>query len=229
VTGPGFRYVGRNAQYLVTVTNEGVAATENVRVTHLIPEGFEFIKADKGGKLDVSTGSVIWFLGRLDAGESMQVAVDLAAKQIGDGVHHIQASGENGVIANAKTTTRVDGSSNVVMEVADLDDPVEVGTQTAYEIRIRNNGSKAAQNLKIACELPPGLDLIDTKGPTDNFLEKGVLHFKPLAELAAGSKATYVIRVNGKVPGNLRLRARLTSNASPEPLVVEEMTKFYAE
>jgi hypothetical protein len=133
------------------------------------------------------------------------------------------------VIANAKTSTRVDGSSNVVMEVADLDDPVEVGTQTAYEIRIRNNGSKAAQNLKIACELPQGLELIDTKGPTDNFLEKGVLHFKPLAELAAGSKATYVIRVNGKVPGNLRLRARLTSNGSPEAVVVEEMTKFYAE
>lgn len=230
VTGPGFRYVGRNAQYVVTVTNEGVAATDNVRVTHLIPEGFEFIKADKGGKLDASTGSVIWFLGRLDAGESMQVAVDLSARQIGEGVHHIQASAENGLIANAKTSTRVEGSSNVVMEVADLDDPVEVGTQTAYEIRIRNDGSKAAQNLEISCELPKGLELIDTQGPTDNFLDKGgVLHFKSLAELAAGSKATYVIRVNGKVPGNLRLRAKLTSNASPEPLVVEEMTKFYAE
>jgi uncharacterized repeat protein (TIGR01451 family) len=229
VTGPGLRYVGRNAQYLVTVTNEGVAATDNVRITHLIPEGFEFIKADKGGKLDASTGSVIWFVGRLDAGESMQVAVDMTAKQIGEGIHHVQASGENGVLTTAKVATRVDGSSKVVMELADIDDPVEVGTQTAYEIRIRNDGSKAAQNLKISCELPQGLELIDTSGPTENFIDKGVLYFKPLAELAAGSKATYVIRVNGKVAGNLRLRARLTSNASPEPVVVEEMTKFYAD
>src|SRR4029077_7474356 len=110
---------------------------------------------------------------------------DLSAKQIGEGVHHVQASGENGLIATAKVATRVDGSSKVVMEVADLDDPVEVGTQTAYEIRIPNDGSKAAQNLKISCELPPGLDLIDTHGPTENFIEKTVLHFKPLAELAA--------------------------------------------
>jgi hypothetical protein len=71
--------------------------------------------------------------------------------------------------------------------------------------------------------------LIDTKGPTDPLLEKGVLHFKPIAELAAGAKTTYLIRVNGKVAGNLRMRAKLTSNASTEPLVVEEMTKFYAD
>jgi hypothetical protein len=71
--------------------------------------------------------------------------------------------------------------------------------------------------------------LIDAKGPTDGIAEKGVLHFKPIAELAAGAKTTYLIRVNGRVAGNLRTRAKLTSNASTEPLIVEEMTKFYAD
>ena len=56
-----------------------------------------------------------------------------------------------------------------------------------------------------------------------------MLHFKPISEIAAGSKMTYLIRVNGRVAGNLRMRAKLTSNASSEPLVVEEMTKFYAD
>jgi len=32
-----------------------------------------------------------------------------------------------------------------------------------------------------------------------------------------------------RVAGNLRLRAKLTSNAIPEPLVVEELTRFYAD
>jgi hypothetical protein len=31
------------------------------------------------------------------------------------------------------------------------------------------------------------------------------------------------------VAGNLRLRAKLTSNASTEPLIVEELTRFYAD
>ncbi len=229
ISGPGLRYIGRHAQYIATVTNDGIAATDNVRIVDLIPEGFEFIKADKGGKFDASSGSVSWFVGRVEAGQSIQVAVDLNAKQSGEFLHHVQASGENGTIATAKTATRVDGSAAVVMEVTDLDDPVEVGTQTAYEIRIRNTGSKSAQNLRIACELPDGVELIDTKGPTDSVMEKGVLTFKPVGELAVGAKMTYLIRVNGRVAGNLRLRAMLTSNGSTEPLVVEEVTKFYAD
>jgi uncharacterized repeat protein (TIGR01451 family) len=229
LAGPGLRYVNRHAQYQITVTNEGIAATDNVRIVHLIPEGFEFLKADRGGKFDAGSGSVSWFIGRLEAGESMQVAVDLNAKQIGEYLHHVQASGENGTIATAKAATRVDGTSAIVMEVSDLDDPVEVGTQTAYEIRIRNDGSKAAQNLRVSCELPPGVELIDTKGPTDPVVEKGVLHFRALGELPAGARTSYLIRVNGRVAGNLRMRAKLTSNASTEPLIVEEMTKFYAD
>ncbi|HEY2250462.1 MAG TPA: hypothetical protein VGH74_05355, partial [Planctomycetaceae bacterium] len=133
LTGPSLRYIGRHAQYTVTVKNEGVAATDNVRIVHLVPEGFEFIKADKGGKFEASTGSVSWFVGRLDAGESQQVTCDLNARTTGEFLHHAQATGESGSMAAAKATTRVDGSSKVVMEVADLDDPVEVGTQTAYE------------------------------------------------------------------------------------------------
>jgi uncharacterized repeat protein (TIGR01451 family) len=229
VAGPGLRYIGRHAQYAITVTNDGVAGTDNVRVVELIPEGFEFVKADKNGKYDASNGSVSWFVGHLEAGRSVQVGIELAAKQIGEYLHHVQASGENGTIATCKLATRVDGTAAVVMEVADLDDPVEVGTQTAYEIRIRNDGSQAAHNLRIACELPAGVELIDTKGPTDPILEKGVLLFKPIGELDAGAKTTYLIRVNGKVAGNLRMRAKLTSNASTEPVIVEEMTKFYAD
>jgi len=229
VAGPGLRYIGRHAQYTVTVKNEGVAATDNVRVVHLVPEGFEFIKADKGGKFEPSTGSVSWFVGRLDAGETQQVSCDLNSRATGEFVHHVQATGESGSMAADKTTTRVDGSSKVVMEVADLDDPVEVGTQTAYEIRIRNDGSMASKGIRIACELPEGVELIDTKGPTEHFIDKGVLHFKPLAELGAGAKTTYLIRVNGRVAGNLRLRAKLTSTSTPEPIVVEEITKFYGE
>ncbi|MBI3860885.1 MAG: DUF11 domain-containing protein [Planctomycetia bacterium] len=230
LAGPGLRYVGRQAQYVSTVTNEGVAATDNVRIVHLVPEGFEFIKADKGGKFDGTTGSVSWFIGRLEAGESVQVACDLQSKQIGDYMHHVQASGESGTTATSKVTTRVDGSSKITMEVSDLDDPVEVGTQTAYEIRIRNDGTKAAQTLKLICELPAGVELIDTTGPTSHFIEKGELHFKSLPELGAGAKAIYIIRVNGKQAGNLRMRAKLTtSNTQSEPVVVEEVTKFYAD
>lgn len=229
VAGPSLRYVNRNAQYTVTVTNDGVAATDNVSVMHLIPAGFEFVKADRGGKFDESTSSVKWFVGRLEAGQSLQVAADLSARKIGSYQHHVQASGEGGTIAAARLDSKVDGASALVMEVSDLADPIEIGTQTAYEIRIRNDGSKAAQNLKLVCELPKGVELIDTEGPSAHKVVKDVLEFAAIGELPVGGKVTYRVKVNGKVAGNLRLRAKLTSNAIPEPLVVEELTRFYAD
>jgi uncharacterized repeat protein (TIGR01451 family) len=229
VAGPSLRYINRHAQYTVTVTNDGVAATDNVRVVHLVPEGFDYVKSDRGGKYDPATASVTWFIGRLEAGQSLQVSCDLNARQTGDYQHHVQASGENGTLAAAKLETKVDGASAIVMEVTDLDDPVEIETQTAYEIRIRNDGSKAAQNLRLACELPAGVELIGAEGPSAQIVEKGILNFHPLPELPAGSKVTYRILVSGKTAGNLRLRAKLTTNASTEPLIVEELTKFYAD
>jgi uncharacterized repeat protein (TIGR01451 family) len=229
VAGPSLRYINRHAQYTITVTNDGVAATDNVRVVHLVPEGFDYVKSDRGGKYDPATASVTWFVGRLEAGQSLQVSCDLNARQTGDYQHHVQASGENGTLAAAKLETKVDGASAIVMEVNDLDDPVEIETQTAYEIKIRNDGSKAAQNLRLACELPAGVELIGAEGPSAQIVEKGILSFRPLPELAAGSKITYRIMVSGKTAGNLRLRAKLTTNASTEPLIVEELTKFYAD
>src|SRR6185369_14994548 len=115
--------------------------------------------------------------GRLEAGQSLQVAADLSAKKIGNYQHHVQASGEGGTIAAARLDSKVDGASALVMEVSDLADPIEIGTQTAYEIRIRNDGSKSAQNLKLVCELPKGIELIDTEGPSTHKLVKDVLEF----------------------------------------------------
>lgn len=230
LSGPGLRYVSRHAAYTVTVTNNGAAANDNVRVVHKIAEGFDFVKADKGGKFDRGHRTVSWFLGRLEAGQAIPLQLELTAKDIGAHVQQVQASGDNGAFAEAKTETRVEGTVALGMEVVDLDDPVEVKSKTAYEIRIRNDGTKAAQNLSLMCALPQGVELIDTEGPSEHSRgEKGTLIFKPLTELGPGKTIIYRVRVAGTTPGNLRFKARLASDSTPDPLIVEELTKFYAD
>jgi hypothetical protein len=141
----------------------------------------------------------------------------------------VRVVADNGVAAMASTETRVEGVASVIMEVVDLDDPVEVGAETAYDVRIRNEGSIAAQNLSINCKLPDGVELISGKGPTDVVLEKGALRCKPLAQLPPGETVTYRIHVRGRQEGNLRFRASLTSDSMQKPLVIEEITQFYAD
>ncbi len=229
MTGPGLRYVNRHAQYTVSVTNKGAAASNNVRVTEIVPQGFEFVKADKGGSYNSSNRNVNWFVGRLEPGQSTQVQVELTAQQPGMHQHQAQVVNDSGAAAEAAVETKVDSAAAVVMEVVDLDDPVEVKSQTAYEIRVRNDGSKAAQNVGISCQLPAGVELLKTEGPTAHRVEKGAIVFQPCAEIAPGKAITYKVHVVGTISGNLRFRARLTSNSTPDPIIVEEQTKFYAD
>ena len=63
------------------------------------------------------------------------------------------------MLADCKTeksiATKVEGLSALAMEVTDTDDPVEVGTDTSYEIRVTNTGSKDETDVKLVCVIPP--------------------------------------------------------------------------
>ena len=229
ISGPGLRYLNRAAKYQVTVSNKCPAATNNVQMSHVVPQGFEFVKADGGGTYDDSTRTVNWFIGHLEAGRSVTASVELMASALGTHQHKVKVSGDSGVTAESKTETKVDGASALVMEVSDLDDPVEVNTQTAYEIRVKNDGSKAATNLAITCELPPGTELINADGPTRHSIVKGKIVFASVADLPPQKSITFRVMLKGKAPGQHRFRAQLTSTSSPEPVVVEELTRFYAD
>ncbi len=229
VEGPGLRYTGRDARYTLNITNESKVATNNVRVTHRIPKGFKFLKADKGGVLDASTGSVNWSVGHLEAAQSVQLKLQLEATEVGQFEHHVFASAEHGVTAKADTKTTVEGSALLVLEIQDLEDPVEVGQETAYEIRISNTGSKSAQNVGLTFELPGSVELLKVQSATQHLAKNGLILFNDLPELAPGKTALFRVHVRGATEGNLRVRARLTSESIERELITEELTKFTAE
>lgn len=229
VDGPGLRYLGRNAAYTIMVANDGQIATNNVRVSQKVADGFEFISADRGGKYDPATRTINWFVGRLDSSQQTELKVRLTAKKIGEFQQFVQASSEHGARAQANAKTIIDGTASLILEIVDLDDPVEVGAETAYEIRVRNSGTKAAQKVGLSCELPAGVALISAKGPVKHIAENGMIVFKALPTLAPGKTALFRVHVRGSQAGNQRFRTRLTSDSVQEPLVVEELTKFYAD
>jgi len=140
-----------------------------------------------------------------------------------------RAISEHGAAAEANVATRIEGTASLVLEVLDLDDPVEIGRETAYEVRVRNEGSKGAQNVGLSFELPGGVKLINVKGPTEHIAESGLVVFKALPALEPGKTAIFQIYIQGADEGNHRVRARLTSDSIQEPLTVEELTRFYAD
>lgn len=229
IAGPNVRFANRSAKYQVAVSNKGAAATNNVRVTHHVPAGFEFVKADGGGTFDETQRTVSWFIGHLEAGKSAKVQIELMAKGLGNQSHKVTVAGDSVTATEAKLDTLIDGAAELVMEVKDLDDPVEVATQTAYEIRVRNDGSKSATNVVVSCELPAGVELLGAEGPTKHTAAKGKITFAPAADLAPQKTLTYKVMIQGKVAGQLRFKSQLTSAASAEPITVDELTRFYSD
>ncbi|QDU46117.1 Large cysteine-rich periplasmic protein OmcB [Symmachiella dynata] len=227
--GPSLRYINRRGKYSVTVTNDGGAASNNVRVYHEIPTGFEFVKASNGGKADSTGKGVTWYVGHLDAGQSVELDIELLAKTIGDFKHHVRVTSDEGSHKEIEMAANVEGSAALVMVVDDRDDPVEVGAETSIEVRVENRGSKAAANMGISIELPNGIELINAEGPSAHIAENGLLVFRSIPELGPSETATYQLRIIGSNAGNLRFRARLTSDSIQQPLIVEELTKFYGE
>ena len=229
VDGPALRYVGRDARYSLTVANDGQAVTNNVRAIYVVPEGFEYLFASRGGKYDSTNRTVSWFIGSVSPNESIELSLKLKPIALGDFAHVARAISEHGAVAEAKVDTKIEGTASLVLEVLDLDDPVEIGRETAYEVRVRNEGSKEAQNVGLSFELPNGVKLINVKGPTAHIAESGLVVFRSLAALEPGKTAVFQIHIQGAEEGNHRVRARLTSDSIQEPLTVEELTRFYAD
>ncbi|MBD3676068.1 MAG: DUF11 domain-containing protein [Planctomycetaceae bacterium] len=227
--GPGLRYKGREGVYTLVVENDGTAVSENVRVRHRLPNGFEFVKADNKGKYDAETRVIDWFFGAMKPGGKHEINVHLAAVNFGEFTHEVAAISDQGAQAIAELDTRVEGTAALSLEIVDLDDPVEVGADNAYEIRVKNGGSIAAGNVGVAFELPEGVDFVSAKGPSDHVFEKGIVFFRSVQSLKPNQEVAYQIQVKGSTAGNHRFRARLASDSIQEPLIFEELTKYYGE
>ncbi len=229
VDGPSFRYVGRKAHYVATVTNDGGAPLNNIRVTHVVPEGFRFVSADHSGEFDELSRTVTWNIDHLDVHQSSLVKVELLTTQIGKCIHSVAAVSEQGARSERQLATVVDGVASLAVEILKQSDPVEVGVETGFEIHVRNDGSKAAENVVVACDLPAALEIVRTEGASSVGDTKDPLTFRPLPLLEPGKAAIYRVHVRARAEGSHRFGVRLTADSIKDPLTYTESTKFYKE
>ena len=229
IAGPKMRYLDKKAVYTLKVTNPGDAPAANVFVTEVVPAGFKFVQADGGGQHDAATRSIKWFVGELGPGQSKEVKCELLAATQGEFTHKALASGARGMKAEHELKTAVEGLSAILMEVIDLEDPVEVGADTAYEIKVTNTGSKAETDVRLVCTIPPQLKLKSINAPMKYEVVGNEVVFQPLPRLSPRADVVFKIAVTAQVKGDARFKASLTTASLVEPVVKVEPTKVYSE
>lgn len=229
VDGPKRRYLERPATYQVTIANPGTATAKNVEIVTKLPKGMRFIRANNMGEYDASTHAIYWSLAELPEGE--RGTVELVAMPIESGQHTLEVEGraQQGLSDHTQQQVLVEGLAAIMFEVTDVEDPIEVGRETTYEIRVVNQGSKAATNVQVAASIPPGMKVVSANGETRHVVESGGVLFEPLAQLAPKAESIYRVQVQGVRPGDQRVTVEVNTDDMSQPVRKEESTRVFGD
>ncbi len=227
--GPTRRFLEREAVYELSVHNPGTASAEGVELVAYLPEGLKFVSANNHGHYDSAKGAVHWQLAELPVAETGTVQLVTMPVRSGQQKIRLEGKAAKGLHAEQEHPVSIEGIAAIMFAVADVTDPVGIGGETTYEIRVVNQGTKAADNVRLAIDLPPELTPVAAEGPTRNTVEGNRVLFEPLARLAPKADTTYRVRAKALRPGDLRIRAQLLTDDLQSPVVKEESTRVYSD
>jgi uncharacterized repeat protein (TIGR01451 family) len=229
VMGPGVRYLERKGTYTFKVSNPGDAPANNVVVGDVVPEGFKFLGATEGGRHDPATHAVSWFLGDIGPGQAREVKLEVLAVQPGEHRHHAMVQAARGLKVEGEVTTRVECLSELALEVMPTEDPVEVGEETTYQVKVTNVGSKTETDIRLVCTLPEQMEFKGAQAPAVHHVQGRTIVFDPLPQLTPRADVVYHVHVKALAAGDVRFKAQASSSNLVEPLLETRPTRIYAD
>jgi uncharacterized repeat protein (TIGR01451 family) len=223
-SGPNMRYLGRPVQFDITVTNQGDAPARDAVLVDRTPAGSTLVSATQGGQQ--TQQGVMWNLGTINPGESRQVALTVNPAQLGMLRNMAEVRSEC-TRAAGEATVEIRGIPAVLLEVIDVDDPIEVGSNETYQIKVFNQGSANDTNIVITCTVPPEQQFVSANGPTPHTVNGQVVTFAALPSLAPRATANYRVVTRGTTAADTRFGVSLTSDQLTRPVQETESTNIY--
>jgi uncharacterized repeat protein (TIGR01451 family) len=223
--GPENIYIGRPAAYEITISNKSDVPAKNTILEDTIPDGVAEVKATAGAKL--SGSKLIWEFGTLEPNASKNVRVTYTPTKAGTLINSATATAYCAEAVTSTMRTTVTGIPALALEVVDIEDPVRVGSRATYVIRVENQGSATATNIRIACLLESNVQYVSSAGATASSQEGQTVRFYPLGSLAPKAQAAWRIVVEAVRPGDVRFKAVMNADQLGRPVEETESTHIY--
>lgn len=225
-SGPKKEWIGRTISYDITVSNKGDAVAADTIVTDTISGNVSDVVASDGGQ--VATGRVTWNLGALAPGASRKLTVSFKPAGAGEFKNEAKATAVCAAAgAAASAATQISGIPAVLLEVIDVDDPIEVGKNETYIIVVTNQGTAPDTDIQIKAMLEDGMEFVSAGGATRGALSESTIVFEPLPSLAPGAKATWRVVVKAAKPGDVRFTAVMNTSELKREVRETEATRFF--
>lgn len=177
---------------------------------------------------------------RLEPGQSAQFDYALSARNLDKFDTIVEAhaicglNNDQGIAFDATSEDSATASTRIIrlpgLQLYTLDsaDPVQVGKQVTYTIRVKNEGDAPDKNVQITATLPEKLQIEKADGPTESTQEGSKIIFQPIDQLNPDEEVEYTVTTTAQSPGQAQLKVELVSQAFSTPVVSSEPTKLYS-
>lgn len=222
---PGQVVVGRRFEVCLTVTNQGTATEPKTTVLLQIPA-----EATLTGAPDQRTnasGNAVWTVEELQPRTAKRVCATFIARQAAAMAFTAVAQGATTSAVQTRCGTQVAGIPAILLETADLEDPIEVGKEVVYEIKVTNQGSAPGTNLKVVCQLPDSEEFVSGTGPTQVQAQDRTVTMDTMPVLAPKEQAVWRVTIKALKPDDARFKVLISSDQFAQPIQKDEATQLY--
>ena len=228
IIGPPAKYVRGRVEWTIVAKNTQAISLSNATIRVQLPAEVTLTEASQGGTQEAG-GVVVWNLGALGPQQEVRLRVAARVEQTAPrALCRVNLTALPGVQESAEAACELRGVPALLMEMTDTKDPIRVGEQTTFQIRITNTGSLVTNGVEMVCILPPEFKLIQADGPDGNRgrLEGNRIIFPARDGLIPTTQLAYTIVVEAVAAGDARFKAELRSNLGPDAVVEEESTNI---
>lgn len=232
--GPDVRFLSRQTIHQMEVQNTGTANATNVQMMARLPRGLKYESSSPAGRYDPARHAVFWAVQQLPSGKSESLSITTLPLAPGEQSIEFQALADLNQPQSISRKLLVEQLSELFFEIDDVQDPIEVNSNTTYVIRLENQGSQVANNVSLIANLPPGIEPLKIDAAVDHQIRNTAgggkqIVFAPIAVLNPEQKLAMQIQVQGQRDGDHRVEVQLTSDQRPVAVAKQETTKVYSD
>lgn len=219
-SGTKEQILGRNADYTIVVSNTGDTTLNNVVVSDTAPAATTIVAAPGA---QTSGNKATWTIASLAPGQKQTFNLKLTSKTAGNHCNAVTATAGN-LSDSAQACTLWRGIAAVLLEVVDDPDPIQVGENTTYTIKITNQGFADIHGVKMVATFE---DKITPVSSAQGTVSGQNVNFPVVSTLAPKQVVTYTITVKGAKTGDSRNKFVLTCDELVSPVEETESTTVY--
>ena len=222
---PERQFTGRPVKVCFTIRNNGDGTEPKATITVPIPAGATVTSATDGGV--IAADRITWEIFNVAPNAPKEVCAVFTTERPGRMGFTSTASGTVAGPAHCECHTQILGVYAILVEVVDLEDPIEVGKAVTYVITVTNQGNQTGTGIRVVCTVPDSQEFVFGSGTTPVQARGRTVTMQALPTLDGKAVATWRVLTKALRPDDSRFKVEFSTDQFEKPIRREESTRLF--